>query len=353
MLTEPVVRLHNLHKHFDENFAAVKNLDLEIQEGELLALLGPSGCGKTTTLRLIAGLDRPDAGTVSIRGSVMANGSTFVPPEKRGVGFVFQDLALFPHLSVVDNVGFGLHQMSKAERRMRAMEHLSLVGLESMGERYPHELSGGQRQRVALARAIAPRPAVILLDEPFSNLDEDLRLQMREEVRAVLEEVRATAVFVTHDQEEAFQIGNRIAVMSQGEIMQVGEPEEIFSRPKNRFVAEFLGKAVFLPGTSVPEGIETEIGLLPQPVDLTPGTVVEIALRADDINFGRDPEGESVVVDRQFRGAFSLYRLMLPSGFVLDAIKEHTCEIRSGERVDVRLEPGHRLAVFKDSTVVG
>jgi iron(III) transport system ATP-binding protein len=353
MPTEPVVRIHNLQKHFEEGFAAVKNLDLEIHEGELLALLGPSGCGKTTTLRLIAGLERPDGGTVSIRGKKMADGATFVPPEKRGVGIVFQDLALFPHLSVMDNVGFGLHQLNKAERRGRALEDLSLVGLENLGERYPHELSGGQRQRVALARAIAPRPAVILLDEPFSNLDEDLRLQLREDVRAILEEVGATVVFVTHDQEEAMHMGNRIAVMNHGSIIQIGEPEEIFSHPKSRFVAEFLGQTEFLPGTIVPGGIETELGHFPQQVDLQPGTEVEIALRADDITFVRHTEGTSIVVDRQFRGAFSLYRLQLPTGRRIYAMTNHSSDFRPGDKVRVRLDPGHRLAVFKDGEVLG
>ena len=351
-MTETVVQITNLHKHFDETFAAVHALDLEIYAGEILALLGPSGCGKTTTLRLIAGFERPDAGSVAIHRKIMAGDGKFVPPEKRGVGMVFQEYALFPHMTVIENVAFGLHEINKAERTAVAMENLRLVGLADLTARYPHELSGGQRQRVALARAIAPRPFLILLDEPFSNIDADLRAQLREDVRTILKEIQATAVFVTHDQEEAMYMGDRIAVMNQGRIEQIGSPEEIFHTPANRFVAEFMGSTDFLPGIVRPEGIETELGIIPQQIDLPAGTEVEVALRADDLSFEPETGAGSAVLERQFRGALNLYRLKLPSGRWLHAFKNHTSEIKPGEPVRIEIDPGHNLAVFRNGRAV-
>lgn len=351
-MTDTVVQITNLHKHFDETFAAVHALDLEIFSDEILALLGPSGCGKTTTLRLIAGFERPDTGSVEIHGKVMAENGTFVPPEKRGVGMVFQEYALFPHLTVIENVAFGLHEVSKPERTTVAMENLRLVGLAELADRYPHELSGGQRQRVALARAIAPRPVLILLDEPFSNMDADLRTQLREDVRAILKEINATAVFVTHDQEEAMYMGDRIAVMNQGRIEQIGSPEQLFHTPANRFVAEFMGSTDFLPGIVRAEGIETELGMILQQIDLPAGTEVEVALRADDLTFEPKAGAESAVLERQFRGALNLYRIKLPSGRWLHAFKNHTSEIKPGEPVRIKIDPGHRLAVFQNGEAV-
>ncbi len=216
-------------------------------EGEILALLGPSGCGKTTTLRLIAGLESPDAGTITLRGQVVAGPGRAVPPEERGIGIVFQDYALFPHLTVADNVGFGAGAGGATGAASSTV--LDLVGLGGFGPRYPHELSGGQQQRVALARALAPAPALMLLDEPFSNLDADLRAQMRDEVERILRTSGTTAVFVTHDQEEAFTLADRVGVLQAGRIEQLAPPQELYHRPATRFVAAFVGAADFLPGT--------------------------------------------------------------------------------------------------------
>lgn len=323
---------------------AVHRITFSLRQGETLALVGPSGCGKTTTLRLIAGLERPESGSIVLNGTLVASDSVFVPPEKRGVGMVFQDHALFPHLTVFENVAFGLRGRTRAETQAVVTDMLQRVGLEAHARRYPHALSGGERQRVALARALAPRPALVLLDEPFSSLDADLRLEMREQVRGILQEMQATAIFVTHDQEEALFMGDRLAVFREGQIEQIGAPEEIFHQSATRFVAEFMGGSDFLAGRAAPEGIETEIGWLSQPVPLS--GPVEVALRADDVDFVPDSGGNATIAARFFRGAFNVYRLRLDSGQVLHAFKEHTCLLPPGARVRAWVRAGHPLAVF-------
>jgi iron(III) transport system ATP-binding protein len=263
-----LLRLDRVTKRFQpDEPPAVDALSLAAEPGEILALLGPSGCGKTTTLRLIAGFDTPDEGTVSIRGQPMAGEGRAVPPEARGVGIVFQDYALFPHLTVAGNVGFGLARLERPARGRRVAEVLDLVGLSALAGRYPHELSGGQQQRVALARALAPAPALLLLDEPFSNLDADLRAQMREEIARILRTTGTTAVFVTHDQQEAFTLADRVGVLHGGRLEQVDTPYEIYHHPATRFVAEFVGAADFLRGFVKEGGIVTEIGPVANPAD--------------------------------------------------------------------------------------
>jgi len=295
---------------------AVDGLTFSLERGEILALLGPSGCGKTTTLRLIAGFEEPDAGQVVIGGRVVADAARglAVPPEARGVGIVFQDYALFPHLTVAGNVGFGLHALPRAEREARVRAVLDLVGLRELADRYPHELSGGQQQRVAVARALAPAPTVLCLDEPFSNLDADLRAQMRDEVERVLRTTGTTAVFVTHDQEEAFTIADRVGVLHQGRLEQLAPPETIYHHPATPFVAEFVGAADFLPGLVTAEGLITEIGVLPVPPGRVPGQKVRVMIRPDDVTFTPAEDGEATLVRRYFRGSENLYCLALPSG---------------------------------------
>lgn len=341
------LEVRNLVKQFHgTQLSAVNDISFELDAGEILALVGPSGCGKTTTLRIIAGLERPDSGTVRLKDRVVASESVYIPPEKRGVGMVFQDHALFPHLTVEENIAFGLRGQSPAQMNKTVKEMLNLVGLSLLAKRYPHALSGGERQRVALARALAPRPVLVLMDEPFSSLDADLRLEMREQVRRILKSMRATVVFVTHDQDEALYMGDRLAVLNRGHLEQIGTPEEIFHESNTRFVAEFMGDSDFLKGQVMRNGIQTEIGLLDQVVDLPVSTPVEIAIRADDIDFHPDGSGNSVIVERFFRGAFNLYRLRLDSGQTVHASTDHTQILPVGARVRAFISAEHPLTIF-------
>jgi iron(III) transport system ATP-binding protein len=359
----PVIVLRDVVRCFEgSSTPAVDRLSLEVAEGEILALLGPSGSGKTTALRLVAGFERPDAGTISIAGRRVAGGGEWVVPEARGVGMVFQDYALFPHLTVAENVAFGLHCVLTAERAPRTAEVLALVGMEGFAHRYPHELSGGQQQRVALARALAPRPFAVLLDEPFSNLDADLRGHLREEVREILRATRTSAVFVTHDQEEALLLGDRVAVLNRGRQEQVDDPERVFHAPKTRFVAAFFGRADFIPATATTAGVLTEAGLLPQHLVLTNGAAangppgasdgLEVLVRPDDVEISPDPAGPGVVRERLFAGPEIVYRVQLPSGSILHSRQPHTARLAPGARVSVRLAPGHALACFRDGEAV-
>ena len=314
---------------------AVDGLTLGVERGQILALLGPSGCGKTTTLRLIAGFEAPDRGQVIIAGRLMADAERglAVPPEERGVGVVFQDYALFPHLTIEDNVGFGLHALGREQRRQRVRAVLELVGLLEFAPRYPHELSGGQQQRVAVARALAPAPALILLDEPFSNLDADLRAQMRDEVEKVLRGTGTTAVFVTHDQEEAFTIADVVGVLDRGRLEQLAPPETIYHHPATPFVAEFVGAADFLPGIVTSEGIVTEVGVFGNVEGREPGEKVRVMIRPDDITFVPAEDGEAVILHRAFRGSENLYCLSLPSGHRVHSSQPSAAAFATGRRV--------------------
>ncbi len=318
--------------------AAVRDLDLEIREGEILALLGPSGCGKTTTLRLIAGFEAPETGSVEIGGRTVAGPNLNVPPEKRHVGMVFQDYALFPHLSVAQNVAYGLPGGKK--RNGRVEEVLALAHLEGLGDRMPHELSGGQQQRVALARALAPGPEVVLLDEPFSNLDAALRARVRVEMREILTDAGATAVFVTHDQEEALSLADEVAVMLGGTIAQKATPEVLYHNPASREVAEFVGEANFIPGTAENGRLSCALGDVPACGDCIGS--VEAMLRPEALRLRRLANGdlgaaevEATVLTREFYGHDQLIKLRLDSGPVLCSRLGGGPGFRAGERVAV------------------
>lgn len=335
-MSNSVVRLSGVSKSFD-GFEAVRGADLELERGKTVTLLGPSGCGKTTTLRLIAGFEHPDAGEIEIEGRNVS-GQPPLPPEKRRVGMVFQDYALFPHLSVERNVAYGLPRGPK--RRARVAEALSLVRLEGLGDRMPHELSGGQQQRIALARALAPAPAIVLLDEPFSNLDAALRASVRSEVREILSEAGATAVFVTHDQEEALSLADEVAVMLDGEIVQVAPPEELYARPATREAADFVGEANFLRGTAKHGRIACELGEIESPD--APDGEVEAMLRPEEITLVSEEQAKSsnaprgLVYAREFYGHDQLVRVRLESGTEIHSRLGPGPGFRTGERVAVR-----------------
>ncbi|HEU5100542.1 MAG TPA: ABC transporter ATP-binding protein [Roseiflexaceae bacterium] len=322
---------------------ALNDFSLSVQPGEILALLGPSGCGKTTVLRLIAGFEQLDSGQIAVGERVVSGPGVYVPPEARQVGMVFQHYALFPHLSVGDNIAYGLRGK---QRHAQARELLGMVGLIGLEARMPHELSGGQQQRVALARALAPRPAVLLLDEPFSNLDADLRAMMRAQVREILKRVGTTAVFVTHDQEEALYVGDRVAVMSAGRLEQAAEPQMLYLAPATRFVAEFIGQASFLPACVTGAGLDTELGFVAQPVGAQPGAQVEAVVRPDDLVLSVEGISNARIAGRTFRGGEYLYDVRLDSQLALRCVCNHVLDLPIGSRVRVALSPGHPLAWF-------
>ena len=305
------IRLDGISKSFGAS-RAVAEVTLEIERGELMAVLGPSGCGKTTLLRLIAGFEDPDAGTVHVGDETVAGAGTLVPPDKRRVGMVFQDYALFPHLSVEANVAFGLSRRPREERGSLTRRTLELVGLQHKADRHPHELSGGERQRVALARALAPEPEVVLLDEPFSSLDATLRADLRREVELILRDAEATALLVTHDQEEALSLADRLAVMREGRIVQVGAPEEVYGRPASRWAAQFVGEVNVLAGVARGGGVDTELGRF----DLrAPASgAVHVAVRPEQLELATRHDGNAEVVAREFRGHDVLYRLRHEGG---------------------------------------
>ena len=313
---------------------AVEGVDLTVHPGELFAVLGPSGCGKTTLLRLIAGFERPDAGTVEVAGQEMAGPGVFVPPERRRIGMVFQDYALFPHLTVERNVAFGLARRERAQ----AKASLELVGLQHKAGRYPHELSGGERQRVALARALAPGPAVVLLDEPFSSLDASLRAELRREVELILREAGTTTLLVTHDQEEALSLADRLAVMRDGRLVQVGPPEEVYARPADRWAAQFVGEVNLIRGMARGQAVQTEIGTFDVAGDPPDGTV-HLAVRPEQLAIRLDDRGNAEVVEREFRGHDVLYRLMHENGRMVLVQLPSVELFEVGQRVFVRPAP--------------
>lgn len=318
MSDAPAVRIRGLRRAFGD-VVAVDDVDLDVLPGEMLTVLGPSGCGKTTVLRLIAGLDTPDAGTIEIGGRRMAGAGASIPPERRRVGMVFQDVALFPHLSVRDNIGYGLRR--DPDRAVRISELLDLIDLPDAGGRMPHHLSGGMQQRVAVARALAPRPDVVLLDEPFSSLDAALRTQLRGDVREILRAAGTAAVFVTHDQDEALTLGDRMAVMVRGHVEQVGPPEVVYGEPATPFVATFVGTANLVHGTYRDGRAITRLGSVRlvgrRGADASAGGLVVI--RPEHVDVAEAPDGPADagawrVQRRRFTGTEILYDVVAGDG---------------------------------------
>jgi iron(III) transport system ATP-binding protein len=336
---------HVWHTYSNATHPALQDLSLRIEEGAILSILGPSGCGKTTVLRSIAGFERPQSGHIRIAGRPACDETSWIPPEGRDVGMVFQDYALFPHLTVLENVGFGLRQQTKASVGRSAEETLNFVGLKGLGGRYPHELSGGQQQRVAIARALAPKPVVLLLDEPFSNLDPDMRGQMREEVQEILQRSGTTTVLVTHDHDEAFAMADQVAVLNAGRLEQLDTPESIYHTPSTRFVATFVGQADFLPGRVENDKILTEAGLFENVHRHAAGTAVDIMIRPDDIHIIPASPGTARIVARTFRGSENVYKMLLPSGQHLHSSESSTTVYPVGATVDLKVIATH-IVVF-------
>ena len=347
----PVLAARGLSKSFGDA-VAVSDTSFEVERGEIVALLGPSGCGKTTTLRLLAGFERPDSGSVLIGNETVVDAHTWRPPERRRIGIVPQEFALFPHLNVAENIAFGLaggHRAwwTRSWRRFgrsavptRVQEMLALVGLDDFAHRFPHELSGGEAQRVALARALAPQPAAVLLDEPFSNLDQNLRASLRLTMRAILKAADTAAVFVTHDREEALSLADRVAVMRSGQIEQIGSPDDIYYRPQTRFIGSFVGDANILPGRRSRGGAETELGyvLLDETPASQEGEPLDLLLRPEQLALKlADPAEADVanVISSEYYGHDQVVRVRLPSG----------AEVEARLRTDVVWQPGETVQV--------
>ncbi|MBI3147212.1 MAG: ABC transporter ATP-binding protein [Betaproteobacteria bacterium] len=335
----------------------VDQLSLHLKPGEIGCLLGPSGCGKTTVLRAIAGFEPVLAGEILLAGEVVSRHAFQRPPEQRRVGMVFQDYALFPHLNIADNIGFGLRKTASGPRAQRIEQLLERVGLAGAGNKFPHEASGGQQQRVALARALAPEPQLLLLDEPFSNLDVDLRERLSLEVREIIKDAGITAVLVTHDQHEAFAVADCIGIMHQGRIQQWDTPYNLYHRPCNRFVADFVGQGVFLAGVVLnPREVQIELGQLTGsiPTECGAGCArcaracrVSVLLRPDDVVHDDASPIQAEVVAKAFRGAEFLYTLRLPSGQRLLSLVPSHHNHAIGEKIGIKLDVDH-VVVFRD-----
>jgi iron(III) transport system ATP-binding protein len=330
------------------NTQVVHELSFSLDDGRIGCLLGPSGCGKTTVLRTIAGFERPVAGRVSINEQVVSDEKNYLPPEKRDIGMVFQDFALFPNMTVADNIRFGIRSLSHDDQQARIHELLAMIGMTTLAKAYPHQLSGGQQQRVALARAMAPKPSILLLDEPFSSMDVELREQLAREVRHILKQENISAILVTHDQNEAFAMADEICVMSEGRIQQHDTAYNLYHKPVNRFVADFIGEGVIVPGMVVGGNmVNTELGnisgLVPQ--GCKPGCHVDVLIRPDDIVHDDEADETAIVVERAFRGSDFLYTLRMPSGIeVLSLVPSHH-DHKINEQIGIRLEFDH-LVVF-------
>ncbi|MFM9916442.1 MAG: ABC transporter ATP-binding protein [Rhizobacter sp.] len=347
----PVLSLNHVRHLYGER-ATVDGLSLALPAGRICCLLGPSGCGKTTVLRCIGGFEPLAGGDIRIAGAVVSGPGRHVPPEQRRIGMVFQDYALFPHLDVQSNVAFGTSGSDDDQARVDRL--LDMVGLRSKAHRYPHELSGGQQQRVALARALAPQPRLLLMDEPFSNLDVELREQLAAEVREILKATHTTAVFVTHDQNEAFAMADEIAVMSEGRVQQIDSAYNLYHRPTSRFVADFIGQGVFVRGTVVADRqLAIEIGVVSATdtiryasdgSDCRIGSQIDVLLRPDDVLHDDTSPVQGVVRHKAFRGAQILYTLELASGTRVQSMVPSHHNHRIGEAIGIRLDMDHLIA---------
>jgi len=347
---ESILDVEQVSRKYDgQEHPAVKDVSLALDNSEILALIGPSGCGKTTLLRLIAGFDRPDQGQIKIAGKTAAGPRDFIPPEERQVGMVFQDLALFPHLTVLENIAFGLDG-SNTEYEERIDQVMELVGLNAHRGRYPEQLSGGEKQRVALARSLVVEPWILLMDEPFNHLDKKRRDKMQREVRDILRKSQTPTVFVTHDQEEAMFIGDRIAVMNQGRMEQISTPQQVLINPSTRFVANFLGPTDFLPARVENGDVCTELGTIPREEVDAPqtGEKFDLMLRGDDIELeeAEEEESDGWIESTEFLGGVVRSTVKLRSERKIHSLDTHARWYEPETPVKIQIRPGHRLVGF-------
>jgi len=347
-----VLELRQVSCSYEAGRPAVQDISFAAKEGEILCLLGPSGCGKTTILRAIAGFEPVRSGQIFLSDQLVSSQKVMTPTENRRIGMVFQEYALFPHLRVQDNIAFGLSQSTQSLRATRVQEMLRLTGLEGFERRYPHELSGGQQQRVALARALVQNPIVLLLDEPFSNLDPDMSGRMRQELHDLLRRTKTTTILVTHDHDEAFAMADRIAVLNQGRLEQFDTPEMMYHLPATPFVADFVGQADFIPGTVSHGMVQTELGEFPDTLECQDGTTVVVMIRPDDIHLVPTEGARSRVISRQFRGSENLYTVSLPSGQIVHSSQGSTSIYQAGTAVELRVLATHTV-LFRQETSAG
>ena len=341
----PKLQAHQILARHDDHIA-VNRVDLTLQQGEIGCLLGPSGCGKTTFLRTIAGLHPLVSGEIYLDELLLSNKKTSLPTEKRNIGMVFQDYALFPHMTIFENIAFGLKKARKADKQARIQELLVLVGLPDVAKRYPHQLSGGQQQRIALARALAPKPKILLMDEPFSGLDVELRESLAREVRGILKAEGTGALMVTHNQNEAFAMADSIGVMNEGKLLQWDTPYNLYHQPHHPFIADFIGQGMLIQGSVCDcRAVNTELGTLKAhlPFGTVGGQKVSVLVRPDDILHDDDSDWQLEVVNRAFRGSHFLFTLKLPSGEKILCMSQSHHDHPVGSMIGVKLEMDHAI----------
>lgn len=339
----PVLELREISCAYEPTRPAVEHITLTVHQGEILCLLGPSGCGKTTILRAIAGFERVIAGSIALSGQLVSSRDTMVPTEQRHIGMVFQEYALFPHLRVEKNIAFGLSHLSRPQQKAVVDDLLTLTGLRGLEHRYPHELSGGQQQRVALARALALRPVLLLLDEPFSNLDPDMASRMRQDLHALLRQTKTTAILVTHDHDEAFAMADRVAVLHRGRLEQFDTPEAIYHLPTTPFVADFVGQADFISGIVTNDLVTTEIGEFPNTKKFPTNTKVVVMIRPDDIHIVPTKGADAHILGRQFKGSENLYTIQLRSGQIVHSSESSLSLYEVGTAIALRVVATHTV----------
>lgn len=342
-----LLEVENLDASYGDN-RVLKKISFSLQPGQIGCMLGPSGCGKTTVLRAIAGFEPAQGGRILIDQVEVSSSQYCLAPEKRNIGMVFQDFALFPHLSVTDNIRFGLNTWPARQQELRVQELLAMIGMPAYGQAYPHQLSGGQQQRVALARAMAPQPGILLMDEPFSSMDLEMREQLAREVRDILNQENITSILVTHDQHEAFAMADQICVMNEGQIEQQDSGYNLYHRPASRFVADFIGQGVIIPATVIDShSVLTELGLIQSKTSIAsvPEAIVDVLIRPDDVVHDDDSNQTAIVVDKAFRGADFLYFLRIESGIEVLCLAPSHHNHKINERIGIRLDVDH-LVIF-------